>query len=178
MRPQAALLLPALVMACTPPAANLDDRASQEVAAAVDAVTDSLTAAMNAHDADRILAFFDLGPDFVYVGCTDVIFGGEMFGNITRSLHGQRKGVTYDATPVGTTVLGPDAAVVALRTESSDTLTSNPVFTTRALSKGADGKWRIVYQHQSWPGCKSPRPPHPLTAASPEELEAAADTLG
>lgn len=180
MRPQAPPLLSALPLllaaACAPSTspptqAGSADPVKEEVAAAVSAVTDSITAAMNAHDADRILAFFDPGPDFVYVSCTDVVFGGEMFANITRSLHAQRKGVTYDITPIGTTVLGPDAAVVALRTESTDTLASNPVFTTRALSKGTDGKWRIVYQHQSWPGCKPPRPPHP--GASLEELEAA-----
>jgi ketosteroid isomerase-like protein len=186
MRLQARPLLPALPLllaaACAPGApppaqSGSADPVKQEVAAAVSAATDSLTAAMNAHDADRILAFFDLGPDFVYVSCTDVVFGGEMFGNITRSLHAQRKGVTYKVTPANTTVLGPDAAVVSIRTESSDTLASNPVLTTRALSKGVDGQWRIVYQHQSWPGCKAPRAPHP--GMSPEAMaEAAADTVG
>lgn len=182
--PFVAQILPLLLAAACAPGASPAAQAGSadplklEVAAAVNAVTDSIAEAMNVHDADRILAFYDPSPDFVYVSCTDVLVGGEMFANITRSLHVQRKGVTYDITPAGTTVLGPDAAVVALRTESSDTLASNPVFTTRVLSKGADGRWRVVYQHQSWPGCKAPRPPHPLTGASPEGMEAGADTLG
>ena len=181
-RPLHSALLLLLAAACAPTAsppaqAGSADPEKQEVTAAVGAATDSLTAAMNAHDADRILAFFDLGPDFVYVSCTDVLFGGEMFGNITRSLHLQSKGVTYEVTPASTTVLGPDAAAVSLRTISSDTTASNPILTTRVLSKQADGRWRIMYQHQSWPGCKAPHPPHPMTTASAEDLEAAGDTI-
>jgi uncharacterized protein (TIGR02246 family) len=168
----------ALAAACTPSATTLDDSARQDVAAAVIAVTDSLTEAMNAHDADRILAFFDASPDFVYVSCTNVVAGGEIFAGLTRSLHSARKGVVFEIQVLGTRVLGANAAFVTLHTESSDTLTSSPILTTRILSKGTDGRWRIVYQHQSWPGCRSPYAPHPMTTASEEELEAAEDTVG
>jgi len=162
-------ILPLLVFAasCTPaPAAFTDadrERAEGEVRAASLALLDAL----NAHDADSVLTFYSLDDAFTYVPCTDMLFGGELFAGITRSLHASYRDAVYTMDVRSLRVLGPDAAVVSLQ----GTMLA-PLFTTRVLDRGDDGRWRIVWEHESWPGCADPTPAHPGTlpgdSAAPE----------
>lgn len=170
MRSSTLLVLSVLASACAPPVPTLTDAERERVTTEVRAVTDSVTAAMDAHDVDALLGFFDLTPGFVNASCTEFLFGGDLFASITRSYHAGRKDVVFDIRVVSIEVQGPGAATVVLQTESSDPRASNPILTTRAMSRGAGGRWRIVSQHQSWPGCASPRPAHPMTSAETDTI--------
>ena len=165
--------------ACTPPSSTLSEPTRAALVAEVRAVTDSLRDAMNAHDPDRFEAFFDLDAQFVYGSCAEFLMGGGDFAGITRAYHMAKKDVVVDVQLVSVRILGPDAAVAGLLMSASDPAASNPVLTTNVLAKGADGRWRIVYQHQSWPNCSPPTAPHPMTSGVDEgELEAMTDTVG
>lgn len=155
------LALPLLLVAAscapaTPPFTD-EDRAIAE--AEVRAASLALVHAMNAHDADSILTFYQLDDSFTYVPCTDVLTGGDFFAGLTRSLHASYRDAVYTMRIASLRVVSGDAAVVSL--EGSMLA---PLFTTRVLSRGDDGRWRIVWEHESWPGCPDPTPPHPGVA--------------
>jgi uncharacterized protein (TIGR02246 family) len=165
--------------ACTPPSSGVSDATREALVAEIRAVTDSLAEAMNAHDPDRFQELFDLDARFVFGSCAEFLEGGEEFAGITRAYHMAKKDVVVDVQLVSVRILGPDAAVAGLQALSSDPAASNPVLTTNVLAKRPDGGWRIVYQHQSWPGCPPPKAPHPMTSGVDEgEQEAVADTVG
>ena len=178
MRPT--LILPLVVVAaaaCAPAASTLSDQDREVLVAEVRSTTDSLTEALQAHDVDRILAFFDLDGAFVYAACTEFRYGGDLHASVTGSYHAARKDVTYEFRVTSARVLGPTTAVVTLESDSSEPTASNPVLTTNVLDKGADGRWRVAHQHQSWPGCRPPAAAHPMT--TPDEVGSEpGDTIG
>lgn len=178
MRPSALLLCALAAAACAPASPVLSEPERAELVAEVQAATDSLTAALQAHDVERILGFIDLDGAFVYASCTEFLYGAGLYANITGSYHAARKDVTYEFRVTSTRVLGPQTAVVTLESDSSEPTASNPVLTTNVLAKGADGRWRVAYQHQSWPGCPPPKAPHPMTTAPDEGSPAQADSIG
>lgn len=157
----ASRLLPLLlaVSACTPPPAPFTDADREAAEAEVRAVSEALVDALNAHDADAILAFYALDDDFTQVACTDMLFGGRGFEALTRSLHANYEDAVYRMDVRGVRVLGPDAAVVSLQ----GTMLA-PLFVTRVLRREDDGRWLVAWEHESWPGCSAPAAPHPGTA--------------
>lgn len=156
-------LLPALLLAaaCAPAPATLTDAARDAAAAEVRATTFALQDALNTHEPDAILAFYRLDDDFTYVGCTNYMFGGNLFGTILGTYHTQNPDVTYDLAIQSLQVLAPDVAVVSLQGTGGRDL---KLFVTRALRRDDTGAWLIVHEHESWPGCSDPTPPHPGTA--------------
>jgi len=160
MRPLAISLLLALVSAaCTAsPIAEADREAVvQEVRTAVEGLTD----AMNAQDAERVLSFYDLGPDFVYLSCTEFFFGSR-FRAVADLYYRPSRGVTFEQELVQVDVLSHDAAVATIRGSSSR---AAHLFWTQVWVRNAENGWSITHVHQSWPDCAEPRTPHPGTAA-------------
>jgi uncharacterized protein (TIGR02246 family) len=156
MTPSKILLLLVVGASCAPAPAAFTDADRERAEAEVRAASMALVDALNAHDADSVLTFYSLDDDFTYVPCTDMLFGGKLFSGITRNLHATYRDAVYTMEVRSLRLLGPDAAVVSL---SGTMLT--PLFTTRVLRRGDDGRWRIVWEHESWPGCADPTPPHP-----------------
>ncbi|HSG09900.1 MAG TPA: SgcJ/EcaC family oxidoreductase [Longimicrobiales bacterium] len=162
-------VLPALLVfaaACTPAAPSLSDDVRATALAEVRATTDSLAAAMNAHDSPRFQAFFALDATFAYVSCTEFLVGGGTFADITAAYDMAHADVTVEMGVVTARILAPDAAVVGIQSRSSDPNASNPILTTNVMHKGEDGRWRVVHQHQSWPDCSPPTAPHPMTSGA------------
>lgn len=160
-----------LAAACTPSAPPRPGFDGEVIASEVRAASLALVEAMNAHTPDSILAFYALDDDFTYVGCTNFMFGPETFAGVVRGYHSANPEVRYDMAVQGVRVLGPDAAVVSLQGTSSPDLV---LFTTRVVSRDDDGRWRVVWEHESWPGCPAPTAPHPGTV--PEDTAGGAGT--
>ncbi len=156
MTPSRTLPLLLLAAACAPAPAAFTGVQRDAVAAEARAATLALVDALNAHDADSILTFYSLDDDFTQVACTDFVFGGQGFAGLTRSLHANYRDAVYDMSVVSVRVLGPDAAVVSLR----GTMLA-PLFVTRVLRRGENGRWLVAWEHESWPGCPDPTAPHP-----------------
>ena len=154
-----ATILP-LTWGCS--AAPLTDAERQAV---VDEVTDvmaELNDAMNAHEPERVVAFYSDDPGFLALTCTGFISGGSTFKAMTGPTYGPKRGRTFQQQVVRVQVLSATAAVVSQRGSSS---TAPWLFWTRVLSKDS-GRWIITYEHQSWPGCSPPVDPHPTTTPS------------
>ncbi|HKJ01050.1 MAG TPA: nuclear transport factor 2 family protein [Longimicrobiales bacterium] len=154
------LLVLLLATGCTPASTALSDAGRKAVADEVRAANGALVDALNAHDADGVLALYETGPQFQYVGCTSVIPTSDVFGSITRGYLRQHPDVTYGMVVTALEVLDRDVAVSTLQGESD----SLQLFTTRVWRRGEDGSWKVAYEHESWPGCKAPTMPHPGTA--------------
>lgn len=151
-------LLAAFAAACTPATPSLSDAQRAAVEEEARQASVALVDALNAHDADAILAFYALDDDFTQVACTSFIRGGEGFRAITRSLHAGYRDAVYRMDIRRVRVLGPDEAVVFL----SGTMLAE-LFVTRVLQRGDDGRLRVVWEHESWPGCPETAAPHPGT---------------
>jgi uncharacterized protein (TIGR02246 family) len=147
-----------LTSACVPDRGpvSFGDEERAAVAAEARAASVALLDALNAHDADAILAFYDLDGDFTYVACTNFMFGGRGYVNLTRSLHANYEESRYDMAVQSVRVLGPDVAVVSLQ----GTFLA-PLFVTRVLRRSAEGRWLVTWEHESWPGCADPVRMHP-----------------
>jgi len=156
-------LLPVMVVAaCTPTSDRFTEEARQAVAAQVAQAVAELTAAMNAHDGDAVVGFYSGGPDFVYLGCTEYIQGGEAFAEMVSPFYAANSEVTIQQEIVSLRVVGPGAAVVSLRGGQPE---GPALFWTQTWERSDDGRWIITLEHESWPGCPEPRGPHPLTGA-------------
>jgi ketosteroid isomerase-like protein len=146
--------------ACAPAPASLSDADRAAVTAEVTAALTELTAAMNVHDSEAVVAFYLEDPSFLYLGCTDFVTGGATFRRMVAPYYGPGSAVTFEQQIVSVQVLSPTAAVVSQRGGSSE---ADALFWTQVLVK-KDGRWLITYEHESWPGCKAPSAPHPFTA--------------
>ena len=160
MRLLIALLLPISFLACTASSGPLSDNERQAVVEEVSDAVGQLREAMNAFDADRVMSFYADGPDFIYVGCTELHFG-ETYSNIASLYYRPSRGVTFEQELVQVKVLGPATAVVTMRGSSSQ---APHLFWTQIWVRNADGGWAITHTHQSWPGCNEPRGGHPGTS--------------
>lgn len=155
------LLALLLAAACTPAQQALTDAERDAATGGVRDANVELMDALNAHDVPRILDFYETGPQFEYVGCTQIIPTSDVFRAITNGYHRQRPDVTYEMVVTRLEVLDRNAAVATLQGETD----SLAMFTTRIWRRNAEGAWKIAYEHESWPGCKEPVMPHPGTAA-------------
>jgi len=148
------------IAACAPTPASLSDADRAAVVAEVTAALSELTAAMNAHDPEGVIAYYPKDPGFLYLGCTDFITGGATFRRMVAPYYGPGNEVTFEQQIVSVQVLSPTAAVVSQRGSSSE---ADALFWTQVLVK-KDGRWFITYEHESWPDCDPPSAPHPFTA--------------
>jgi len=127
-------------------------------------VFSALLEAMNAGDAEAVLGFYLDDPRFVYLGCTEYIVGGAAFRRLVAPFYGREDHDRFELGIVSARALGTDAVILNAQGGS----TSAPsLFVTQAWTR-VDGHWRIALVHESWPGCREPRDPHPFTAPSGE----------
>jgi uncharacterized protein (TIGR02246 family) len=165
------LVLPVLVLgACEAPPAPLTSTQQEpdSVDAEVREVVAGLTTAMNAHDPERVLSFYLQSDEFVYVGCTDPMFGWDFFSTVVAPYYRTATDVTFQREILQLQLLGTDAAVVTLRGSSSE---APALFWTQVLVRQDDGTWVIAHEHESWPGCAEPPPLHPTGAELDPGLE-------
>jgi ketosteroid isomerase-like protein len=161
MRPIALHVLLALAVAsCAASHAPLSDEDRQAVVSEVGQAVEGLRDAMNAQDAEQVLSFYDLDPDFVYVSCTEFFFGTR-FRTVADLYYRPSRGVTFEQELVKVVALSPEAAVVTIRGSSSR---AAHLFWTQVWVKKAGAGWVIDHVHQSWPDCTEPRTPHPGTS--------------
>jgi len=163
MRIPSALFASTLILlpACGPGTETLTEAQRNAIRAEVEETLVGLTEAMNAHDPDRVLAYFRDSEEFLYLGCTDFIMGWDAFSSRVGPYYTANRNVTFEQTIVRTQVLSPTVAVVALRGSSSD---AEALFWTEVLVREKDGRWRISHEHESWPDCSAPSEPHPFTS--------------
>jgi len=148
-----------LVAACSPASETLSESDRNAVAGEIRAANVALLEALNAHDIPRVLDLYETGPQFHYVGCTNVIQTSAVFGSIVAGYHKSHPDVTYEMAVTGLVVLDRDNGVATLLGESD----SLKLFTTRVWRRSEDGSWKVAYEHESWPGCSAPALPHPGT---------------
>jgi ketosteroid isomerase-like protein len=158
------LLLVLALSACSVgPSSDADfDEAvlTQEVTEALN----SLTAAMNAHDPDQVFTHYRQDESFFFLGCTDVLPGWGTFASRVGPFYTFETEVTFQREILSVQILSPTTAVAALRGSSTEV---EALFWTEVLQKGDDGRWLITYEHESWPDCSTPRPPHMGTEGMP-----------
>lgn len=153
-------LLPAslLLAACTAGAPASGDVDPAAIASEITSAVAGLTEAMNAGDADALLAFYSSADDFAYLGCTEYILGGQSFARLVGPYYRPDLGEVFEQEIVQLQVLGPDAAVASLRGGSSS---AENLFWTQVWRREGS-RWVISLEHESWPGCDEPAAPHPL----------------
>ncbi|MCK5650604.1 MAG: nuclear transport factor 2 family protein [Gemmatimonadetes bacterium] len=168
------LFLALLVTACDSGPSPLTEAASSGLTEAernaltleVEETLGRLTEAMNAHDSERVMAFFRNSDDFLYLGCTGFMFGWDTFSRRVGRYYARSEDVTFQQEIVRTQVLSPTVAVVALRGSSTEA-EAEALFLTEVLVREEDGRWLIAHEHESWPGCSPPSDPHPFTSEMP-----------
>lgn len=158
----AAVAVAALLVACQKapsgsPQSKTDDA---KVSAQADKAVDELFDAMNAHDPERIADHYLLDSAFAYMECTEFRMGGEGYGRLIHDWYPTHKDVTFTHVILHTIALAPTVAVVSSQGSASD---AGALFWTQVLKQGTDGKWRVAYEHESWPGCPNPAAPHPMS---------------
>jgi uncharacterized protein (TIGR02246 family) len=129
----------------------------REAEAEVREAVEQLTEAMNARDAHRVLAFYRQSREFIFLGCTDLMFGSEMFSRVLGPFWESRPDAPFEREVLQIQVLSPETAVVTLQGGSK---TGSALFWTQVLVREADGRWLVTHEHQSWPGCREPPPLH------------------
>jgi len=150
-----------LSVACTPSGETLDQARKEALRAEVQETLSGLTQAMNSHDPEQILEYYQGDDDFLYLGCTEVVLGWDAFTQRVGMYYLANPEVTFHQETTWIQILGPTVAVAALRGGSSK---AENLFWTEVLVKGADG-WKVSYEHESWPGCPVPSAPHPFTGS-------------
>jgi hypothetical protein len=159
------ILLPgALTGACTAGGDTLGEAEKVALAQEVMETLGQVTQAMNAHEPERLFSYFRQDEEFLYLGCTDFLLGWGDFSSRVGPYYRANPDVTFEQEVVRVQVLSPTTAVAALRGGSSE---MEDLFWTEVLVKEG-GRWLIVHEHESWPGCSPPSGPHPFT--SPEEM--------
>jgi ketosteroid isomerase-like protein len=135
-----------------------DDDLMLQVREEVRAATEELLAAKNLPDGNAVVEFYQDDPRFSYLGCTDFTIGGETFNALFPQVYDRREPGSFDMRVADIKVLGPNAAVVSL---VGSTTTQPHLFSTMVWVR--DGDWQVALEHASWPGCRPPAGPHPLS---------------
>lgn len=157
-----------LLAACARGPAPFTEADRAGVAEEVTRAVGQLTAAMSAGDAAAVLAFYRETEDFTYLGCTDFILGGKSFARIVGPSYQPDSGVTFEQNIVRLEVVGPDAAVASLRGGST---AAEHLFWTQLWVRDGE-RWMVAIEHESWPGCRPPSGPHPMTSVPDSDAEA------
>ena len=156
------LLIVPLAGACNQELVPFDQNLKAEIAAEVEETLADLTDAMNAHDSERVFEFFRTSEEFLYLGCTDFLFGFGAFSVRVGPFYDNNPEITFHQEVVRIQVLSPTVVVAALRGGSTE---AEALFWTEVLVK-EKGKWLITHEHESWPGCSPPSGAHPFTTPS------------
>jgi ketosteroid isomerase-like protein len=146
-----------LLIAC---ASGPDARPSLDEPALMEEIQETLTGlteAMNAHDPDLVFSFYRQDPSFLYLGCTDILFGWDTFASRVGPYYTMNTDVTFQQEILNIQILSPTVAVAAMRGSSTE---APALFWTEVLQRSEAGRWLITYEHESWPGCTEPRGPH------------------
>jgi len=159
-------LIVSLAASCRFTSSALSEKSRQAVVEEITEAVGRLEEAMNANDAARVLDFYEIDADFIYVSCTDV-FLGTRYRTVAGLYFRPSRGVTFDLELVQLKVLSADAAVATIVGSSNR---APHLFWTQVWIRDEDRGWLITQVHQSWPGCEEPRAPHPGTAV-PDTLE-------
>jgi len=155
------LLAASLVLgACTPSSSGGPTWDEEALTEEVLGTLAALTEAMNSHDPERVFSFYRQDASFYYLGCTDVLYGWDAFATRVGPWYRANPDVTFVQEVLTVQLLEPTVAVAALRGSSTE---APALFWTEVLHRGDDGRWRITYEHESWPGCSEPRGPHIAT---------------
>ncbi|MBT8396575.1 MAG: SgcJ/EcaC family oxidoreductase [Gemmatimonadetes bacterium] len=158
-------LFVALHGACTPPSPQaLTETQRESLQTEVRAVVSELTAAMNSHDPDRLFSLYRESEDFVYMGCTDPLFGFESFSARVGPYYRANPDVVFQQEILQLQILSATSAVVTLQGASTE---ADALFWTEVLVREDDGRWLIAHEHESWPGCPGPKPLHPTGTFDP-----------
>jgi len=153
--------LPALaavvaIGACQP-TQELTDAQRTTITADVIATVDDLYAAMNEHDADRVLDHYLQSGELLYVGVSESIQGWAAYSTLTRPWYQSHADVTFKHQILHVQVLAPNVATVTARGSSTD---APYLMWTRTLVL-RDGRWLVALEHESWPGANEPTGEHP-----------------
>ena len=146
-----------LLIAC---ASGPDARPSLDDAALMEEIQETLTGlteAMNAHDPDLVFSFYRQDPSFLYLGCTNILFGWDTFATRVGPYYTANTEVTFQQEILNIQILSPTVAVATMRGSSTE---DAALFWTEVLQRNEAGRWLITYEHESWPGCSVPRGPH------------------
>lgn len=147
-----------LAMVACQPTRELTDAQRSTTTADVIATVDSLYAAMNEHDADRVLAHYLQSDQFLYVGVSESLQGWQSFSGLARPWYASHPDVTFQHQILHVQVLAPDVATATVRGSSTE---APYLMWTRTLVR-RDGRWLIALEHESWPGAEEPRGEHPM----------------
>lgn len=157
--------LPLAAVACTGAApaattAELTDAQRMEITQAVDSTVADLYDAMNAHDAERVMAHYLPTNEFLYAGVTNTIQGLETFSTLTSPWYTSHPDVTFEYKVLHIQVLSPDVATITVKGSSTD----SPYLLCSRTMVYRDGAWLVALEHESWPGAEVPKPSqHPGT---------------
>jgi len=145
------------VVAACQPTQELTDAQRTSITAEVIATVDSLYAAMNEHDADRVLGHYLQSDQFLYVGVSESVQGLQTFTTLVRPWYASHPDVTFEHQILHVQALAPDVATVTVRGGSTEV---PYLMWTRTLVR-QDGRWLIALEHESWPGAEEPTGGHP-----------------
>lgn len=148
-----------ILAACQPAPGQLTQAERAEITAQVDSVVARLYAAMNAHDAERVLAHYLPTDEFLYVGVSDAMQGWNSFSAIAGPWYTSHPDVTFEYQVLHIQVLTRDAATITARGGSTE---APHLMWTRTLVR-RDGAWLVALEHESWPGGEEPRSKHPMS---------------
>ena len=151
------LLLALVASACTAAPGPLTGDEEMAVIEEVMEALNGLTGAMNAHDREEIFSFYRQDDSFLYLGCTDILFGWGPFSTRVGPYYDFHQDITFEREVISIQALSANAAVAALRGGSNE---AEFLFWTQVLQKSEDGRWLITHEHESWPDCPAPRGPH------------------
>ncbi len=160
MRTRALRVLAAVAaMGACQPARGIDDARRAAITEEVVATVDDLFAAMNAHDADRVLDHYLKSDELLYVGVGDTMQGWDMFATLTRPWYANHADVTFEHEILHVQVLSPEVATVTARGSS----TESPFLMWSRTLVLRDGRWLVALEHESWPGAEPPAAQHPMS---------------
>lgn len=148
----------AAMVACQPSAPPTGAQRTR-IVVQVDSVVADLYDAMNAHDAEAVMAHYLPGDAFLYVGVTDILQGHDAFARTMGPWYRAHPDVTFEYGIVHTQVLSPTTATVTVKSSTQEA----PYLTTTRTLVLRDGRWLVALEHESWPGAKTPTASHPGT---------------
>jgi ketosteroid isomerase-like protein len=131
-----------------------DDRARDAVVAETEATIHSLFQATNDRDADRVLGHYLPTAELVNIACTTIREGFAERERILRMWHEDRPEGDIEYEIVRTQTVGTNGAVVTARGRSHE---GTALFWTFVLRNEPGHGWRVIQEHQSWPGCREVR---------------------
>lgn len=144
--------------ACAPAAQTSFTEAQRALAEAeVREAVAQLTAAFNAQDPDQVFSHYRDSPEFVLLGCTDLMFGWEFFTRVLRPYLESPRQESLEREVLRIQVLNPETAVVTLQGGSAD---GPHLFWTQLLVREGVGHWLVAHEHQSWSDCREPARVH------------------